>query len=103
MTESLADAPAHVRRSAHLAAVPDPESPIAGLREQIDQIDAALIELWKQRAELSRAVGTARVASGGARIALEREREVLDRFRSGLGTVGTQLGLLALRSGRGPL
>jgi chorismate mutase len=103
MSESLAGVPARVRPPVRLTAVPDPASPIAGLREQIDQIDAALIELWQQRAELSRAVGTARVASGGARIALEREREVLDRFRDGLGPVGMQLGLLALRSGRGPL
>ncbi len=103
MTESLAGVPAPGRPATRLTPVPEPTSPIPALRERIDEIDAELIALWKRRAELSRAVGTARVAAGGARVALEREREVLDRFRTGLGAIGTQLGLLALRSGRGPL
>jgi chorismate mutase len=44
-----------------------------------------------------------RVASGGTRLVLSREREILDRFRSALGADGTQLALLVLRAGRGPL
>lgn len=76
---------------------------IAALRARIDQIDHALIELWRERAALSQQVGAARVAAGGTRLALAREREVLDRFHSALGPLGTQLGLLLLRAGRGPL
>ncbi|MBT8225089.1 MAG: chorismate mutase [Dactylosporangium sp.] len=76
---------------------------IAQLRERIDEIDASIISLWQERAELSREVGAARVASGGTRLVLAREGEILDRFRGGLGPDGTQLGLLILRAGRGPL
>jgi chorismate mutase len=81
----------------------DPLAHIARLRERIDEIDATLIALWRERAELSQQVGAARVAAGGTRLALGREREILDRFHSALGPEGTQLGLLLLRAGRGRL
>jgi chorismate mutase len=81
----------------------DPMARIAQLRARIDEIDTTLITLWRERAELSRQVGAARVASGGTRLALAREREILDRFHSALGGDGTQLGLLLLRAGRGRL
>ncbi|TDB76554.1 chorismate mutase [Micromonospora sp. KC723] len=76
---------------------------IAAIRERIDEIDRTLIELWQERAELSREVGTTRMASGGTRLVLSREREILERFREALGADGTQLALLLLRAGRGPL
>jgi chorismate mutase len=76
---------------------------IAQLRARIDEIDATMIALWRERADLSQQVGAVRVASGGTRLALAREREILDRFRQELGSVGTQLALLVLRAGRGPL
>lgn len=76
---------------------------IARLRKRIDEIDATMIALWRERADLSQRVGAVRVASGGTRLALAREREILDHFRRELGSVGTQLGLLILRAGRGPL
>jgi chorismate mutase len=76
---------------------------IAPLRKRIDEIDAALIALWQERSALSQQVGAARVAAGGTRLALSREREILDRFHRELGPIGTQLGLLILRAGRGPL
>jgi chorismate mutase len=76
---------------------------IAGLRARIDEIDAAIIRLWQERASISQEVGATRVASGGTRLVLSREREILDRFRSALGADGTQLALLILRAGRGPL
>ena len=81
----------------------DADSHIAGLRERIDEIDAALVALWKERAAISQEVGKTRVASGGTRLVLSREREILDRFGKELGADGTQLGLLILRAGRGPL
>ncbi|MBN1172238.1 MAG: chorismate mutase [Micromonosporaceae bacterium] len=80
-----------------------PTSHIAELRERIDEIDASIISLWQERATLSREVGATRVASGGTRLVLSREGEILDRFRAALGPDGTQLGLLILRAGRGPL
>jgi chorismate mutase len=76
---------------------------ILAMRRRIDEIDSAIIALWQERAALSRQVGATRVASGGTRLVLSREREILDRFREALGGDGTQLGLLILRAGRGPL
>ncbi len=72
-------------------------------RSRIDEIDATLMELWQERAAISRQVGAVRVASGGTRLVLAREREILDRFGSALGEDGTQLALLLLRAGRGRL
>jgi chorismate mutase len=79
------------------------EASIAGLRSRIDEIDAAIIELWQERAAISRKVGATRMASGGTRLVLSREQEVMDRFRAALGADGTQLALLLLRAGRGRL
>ncbi|MGH3682153.1 MAG: chorismate mutase [Natronosporangium sp.] len=79
------------------------DAEIAQLRTRIDEIDTALVQLWQERAALSQRVGAARVAAGGTRLALGREREILDRFHRDLGPIGTQLGLLVLRAGRGPL
>lgn len=79
------------------------ERRITELRTRIDEIDASLVALWQERAALSRQVGEARVAAGGTRLALSREREILDKFHRELGPLGTQLGLLILRAGRGPL
>jgi chorismate mutase len=76
---------------------------ISLLRERIDQIDESLIELWCQRAQLSRQIGAARIAAGGTRLVLSRESQVLRRFREGLGDEGVQVALLLLRAGRGPL
>lgn len=79
----------------------DPQ--IAELRQRINEIDTELIALWQERATLSQEVGNARQANGGTRLVLSREREILERYRHALGADGTQLGLLLLRAGRGPL
>jgi chorismate mutase len=76
---------------------------IGELRNRIDAIDNALIELWRERAAISGEVGRVRIASGGTRLVLAREREIVDRFRDALGADGVQLALLILRAGRGPL
>lgn len=76
---------------------------IADLRQRIDEIDATLIDLWRERATTSSEVGRLRIASGGTRLVLAREREIVDRFREALGADGVQLALLILRAGRGPL
>lgn len=83
---------------------PGPQPPgINQWRERIDQIDATMIALWRERASLSQQVGAARIAAGGTRLALSREREILDRFHRELGQLGTELALLVLRAGRGSL
>ncbi|GAA2520262.1 chorismate mutase [Pilimelia columellifera] len=76
---------------------------ITALRERIDAIDTALIDLWQERAELSGQVGAARIADGGTRLALAREREILRRYRAALGADGVPLAMLALQAGRGRL
>lgn len=76
---------------------------IRAMRHRIDEIDQAIIDLWQERSRLSQTVGRTRMASGGTRLVLSREREIVDRFRAALGPDGTQVALLLLRSGRGPL
>lgn len=84
------------------SSLPAPDE-IAQLRNRIDEIDATMCALWRERADISQQIGAVRVAAGGTRLALAREREVLERFHQELGSIGTQLGLLILRAGRGPL
>jgi chorismate mutase len=81
----------------------DVAAQIAWMRERIDEIDSAMVQLWQERAALSRRVGRSRVAAGGTRLVLARERVILNRFRRALGPDGTQVALLLLRAGRGPL
>ncbi len=76
---------------------------ISDMRTRIDQIDATIIELWLERAAISHEVGKTRVAAGGTRLVLAREQEILNRFRQAIGADGTQLAMLILRAGRGPL
>lgn len=76
---------------------------IASLRTRIDEIDTALVALWRERAAISQEVGATRVASGGTRLVLSREQEIVSRFREALGADGVQLAMLILRAGRGPL
>jgi chorismate mutase len=79
------------------------DSRISHLRARIDEIDATLIKLWLERAAVSQQVGATRMANGGTRLVLSREQEILNRFREALGADGTQLAMLILRAGRGPL
>lgn len=79
------------------------DSHISQLRSRIDEIDATIIKLWLERAAISHEVGVTRVANGGTRLVLSREQEILNRFREALGADGTQLAMLILRAGRGPL
>ena len=76
---------------------------IRAMRERIDEIDQTIIDLWLERARLSQEVGKTRMASGGTRLVLSREREIVERFRAALGPDGTQVALMILRAGRGPL
>ena len=77
--------------------------PIAALRTRIDEVDAEIIRLWQERAELSRQVGAARIAAGGTRLVLAREQQIVEKFRDALGEDGPRLAMLLLRAGRGRL
>ncbi|MBM2619501.1 chorismate mutase [Actinoplanes sp. LDG1-06] len=76
---------------------------ISALRARIDGIDNSIVALFKERAEVSRHIGSARMAEGGTRIVLAREREVIAHYRESLGEPGVEIALLLLRAGRGRL
>ena len=72
------------------------------LRLEIDRLDAEILAAVKRRAEVSRIIGKARMASGGTRLVHSREMKVIERY-SELGPEGKDLAMLLLRLGRGRL
>ena len=81
----------------------DAAARIGELRSEIDDCDAAIIELVRHRLAVSQQIGALRAATGGTRLSLSREQQVLSRFRAALGPEGAALGMLLLRQGRGRL
>jgi chorismate mutase len=75
---------------------------IDALRKEIDRLDAEILAAVKRRAEVSREIGKARMASGGTRLVHSREMQVIERY-SELGPEGKDLAMLLLRLGRGRL
>lgn len=75
---------------------------IAALRLEIDRLDSEILAAVKRRAEVSRQIGKARMASGGTRLVHSREMTVIERY-SELGPDGENLAMLLLRMGRGRL
>lgn len=75
---------------------------IVDLRQEIDRLDAEILAAVKRRAEVSRQIGKARMASGGTRLVHSREMQVIARY-SELGPEGKDLAMLLLRLGRGRL
>jgi chorismate mutase len=75
---------------------------INALRMEIDRLDAEILAAVKRRAEVSREIGKARMASGGTRLVHSREMQVIERY-SELGPEGKDLAMLLLRLGRGRL
>ncbi len=82
--------------------VSDPLASIEELRDEIDRLDAQILAAVKRRAEVSQAIGRARMASGGTRLVHNREMKVIERY-SELGPEGKDLAMLLLRLGRGRL
>jgi chorismate mutase len=75
---------------------------IDDLRQEIDRLDAEILGAVKRRAEVSKEIGKARMASGGTRLVHRREMKVIERY-SELGPEGKDLAMLLLRLGRGRL
>jgi chorismate mutase len=76
---------------------------VSTLRNQIDAIDGALVNLVAERARLSRRIQTARMNAGGTRVELGRERVILETYRDALGAQGPHLAdavLLVCRGAR---
>jgi chorismate mutase len=82
--------------------VPDSPPAIDDLRQEIDRLDATILEAVKRRSAVSKIVGKARMASGGTRLVHSREMKVIERY-SELGPDGKDLAMLLLRLGRGRL
>ncbi|WP_457144155.1 chorismate mutase [Mycobacterium sp. URHB0021] len=80
----------------------EPVSDIDDLRQEIDRLDAAILEAVQRRTEVSKIIGKARMASGGTRLVHSREMKVIERYRV-LGPEGKDLAMLLLRLGRGRL
>jgi chorismate mutase len=80
----------------------EPTPDIDDLRQEIDRLDAEIITAVARRAEVSKIIGKARMASGGTRLVHSREMQVIDRY-SVLGPEGKDLAMLLLRLGRGRL
>jgi chorismate mutase len=80
----------------------EPAADIDELRREIDRLDAEILAAVKRRAEVSRAIGKVRMASGGTRLVHSREMKVIERY-SELGPEGKDLAMLLLRLGRGRL
>lgn len=81
----------------------DPVAPTpAGTgRDRIDALDGRIVDLIRQRAELSEAVQNARLASGGPRRDLARENHVIAWYTTSLGAAGCDIALGLLRLCRG--
>ena len=80
---------------------PSPETVIAEGRRHIDDLDARIIELVRERMDRSADVQRARIESGGRRLHLAREMEILRGYGDVLGKPGTALAMTLLELCRG--
>ncbi|MGH3624442.1 MAG: chorismate mutase [Sciscionella sp.] len=90
------------RSQAAANAAATPPQDITTLREEIDWLDAEILRLVKRRVEVSKTIGSIRMAGGGTRIVVSREMDVLNRYRE-LGPEGRALAMALLNLGRGRL
>jgi chorismate mutase len=77
------------------------ETLIAEARQRIDGLDARIIELIRERMDVSAEVQRARMGSGGRRVHLNREMEILRGYGDALGKPGTALAMTLLELCRG--
>ncbi|MFC3774863.1 chorismate mutase [Mycolicibacterium holsaticum] len=96
------DLPHHESEENSMSTEAEPRTDIDDLRQEIDRLDAAILEAVKRRTEVSKLIGKARMASGGTRLVHSREMKVIERY-SELGPEGKDLAMLLLRLGRGRL
>jgi chorismate mutase len=83
----------------------DAAGAIATARSRIDELDTTIIELVRQRREISLGVQRERIRAGGVRIESAREREIVRRYVAGLGKPGgltIALGMLDVCRGERP-
>lgn len=83
---------------------PDPGSPdalIAARRRRIDDLDARIIALVRERMAVSAEIQAARMGAGGRRVHLARELEILRGYGRALGRPGTAVAMALLELCRG--
>lgn len=76
---------------------------LSGLRKEIDALDEEILHLIERRTNVSRQVGSARLAAGGPKVVYNRELEIYARYRKRLGKEGNSIAEILLRLGRGHL
>jgi chorismate mutase len=81
--------------------VAGPDGLVAARRRRIDELDARLIGLVRERMAVSGEIQAARIGSGGRRVHLAREMEVLRTYGDALGRPGTALAMTLLELCRG--
>lgn len=72
-------------------------------RQEINRLDAIIIEAIQRRTAVSKAVGRTRMGSGGTRLVHGREIQIINQFRDELGPEGPTVASALLRMGRGRL
>ncbi|MEJ5919180.1 MULTISPECIES: chorismate mutase [unclassified Corynebacterium] len=72
-------------------------------REEINRLDALIIDAIQRRTAVSKAVGKTRMGSGGTRLVHGREVQIINDFRDQLGPEGPAIASALLRMGRGRL
>lgn len=70
-------------------------------RARIDEIDAEIVRLVRERTSVSEQVQRARQAAGGPRIVHAREIELVGWWRAQLGRPGSAIAMALLELGRG--
>ncbi len=79
------------------------DAQIQEYRAEINRLDEEILAAVKRRTQISRAVGKARMGSGGTRLVHTREVAIINQFREDLGEEGPELAAILLRLGRGRL
>lgn len=85
-----------------LGATDGPEAAIAAGRARIDELDSAIIDLVRQRLQVSRGIQRVRLAAGGRRVEHSREVDIVNAYAAALGRPGADLALTLLALSRGP-
>lgn len=76
---------------------------IQQLRQEINRLDAVILDAIKRRSQISQRVGQTRMGSGGTRLVHTREVAIINEFRNELGPEGPAIATALLRMGRGRL
>jgi chorismate mutase len=74
---------------------------IAEGRRQIDALDGQIIDLIRQRVEVSHSVQQARMSEGGQHTDSSREQQIVARYQAALGPSGAEIAHAVLDGARG--